>query len=176
MGIYSTSYDVDYPSSRFDRDNLKRFRFDFYNPAFENLGLQALYVGELSMLADNSAAPDDLPYTTAVMNTSLLAYNKRYLEYKTKVDTVAGLLDRAVDNRSAMSWTTQYSNQYMSGGIPEKRNNGPLSMVGMLVNPMVLNDVVTTNYSGAWENDHFLVNLYNDVKMVANMSIDGEVF
>lgn len=177
MGIYSTSYDVDYPSTRFERDNLRRFRFDHYNPAFENLGLQALYQGELNYIADQTTESNMKDHNIATTCTDLLSFNKRYLEYKTKLDVVNGLFDYGCDNASVMPWSTQYRFQTLnSSGNVITRNNGPLAQHMMLVSPLAMNDIVTVNYSGAWENDHFLCNLYNDVKLVANMSIDGEVF
>lgn len=179
MGIYSTSYDVDYPSSRYERDNLRKYRFDFYNPAFENLGLQAIYQGELSMINDQDVIGSDETYAIAEKSiaTELLGFNKRYIDYKTKLDTVNGLFDYSQNNATMMAWTTQYRNQYYdSTGQLVQRQNTPLVMPLMLVNPIIMNNIVAVNYSGAWENDHFMVNLYNDISLVANMSIDGEVF
>ena len=179
MGIYSTSYDVDYPSSRYERDNLRKYRFDFYNPAFENLGLQAIYQGELTMINDQAIIGSDESYAIAdkAVTTELLGFNKRYIEYKTKLDTVNGLFDYSNNNATMMAWTTQYRNQYYDAtGQLVQRQNTPLVMPLMLVNPIIMNNIVAVNYSGAWENDHFMVNLYNDVSLVANMSIDGEVF
>ena len=152
MGIYSTSYDVDYPSSRYERDNLRKYRFDFYNPAFENLGLQAMYQGELSMINDQTEIDpyEAAPIVPKTIATELLGFNKRYLEYKTKVDTVNGLFDYSNNNASMMAWTTQYRNLYYdNAGVLVQRNNTPLVMPCMLVNPIILNDIVAVNYSGA---------------------------
>lgn len=180
MGIYSTSYDVDYPSCRYDRDNLRRYRFDHYNPAFENLGLQAQYVGELSYVSDQTQLPDGFATSAIVTKgvaTQLLGFNKRYMEYKTKVDTVNGLFCYDNDNPSMMAWTTQYRPViYDSDGNLVTHSNEALVMPSMLVNPIILDDVVEGDYDGTWERDHFMINLYNKVTMIANMSIDGEVF
>lgn len=179
LGMYSTSYDVDYASSRYNKMNLKKYRFDFYNPAFENLGKQAIYSGELSMIADQ-VQPNSIPSTAIATKsdvTNLIGYQNRYLEYKTKIDTIAGICDFANNNASSMAWTTQYRPfNYTTAGVLETRLQEPLCMPMMLVNPIVMDDIVTTNYSTAWENDHFLINMYNDCKMVANMSIDGEIY
>lgn len=179
MGIYSTSYDVDYASSRYERDNLRRFRFDHFNPSFENLGLQALYQGELSFISDQTPYGDfdSHAISSKSVATDLLGFGKRYLEYKTKLDTVNGLFDYSQDNPTMNAWTTQYrALSYDSSGQLVQNNNRPLSMPLMLVNPIILNGIVTTDYSGEWENDHFMVNLYNDCTMIANMSVEGEIY
>lgn len=179
VGVYSTSYDVDYPSTRLDRENLKRFRFDFYNPAFENLGLQALYNGELSYYDDQVEETDlnNEPITSMSNLTSLKGYVKRYLEYKTSIDEVHGLFCYGLNNASFMPWTTQYRGMhYLPDGTKVHDNQQPFAMPMMLVNPMVMDNVCKVDYSGAWENDHFIINAYQAIKVVANMSIDGETF
>lgn len=183
MGIYSTSYDVDYPSCRYERDNLRRFRFDHYNSAFENLGLQAMYNGELCYIDDqvgSSTAPaafNSSPIISPTVATGLLGFNKRYIEYKTKLDVVNGLFDFDIQNADMMAWTTQYRPLYFDAdGNLVTRSNQPLAQPSMLVNPIILDDIVTSDYNGTWEHDHFMCNLYNKCTMIANMSVDGEVF
>lgn len=176
LGVYSTSYDADYSSCRQERDNIRRYRFDYFNPAFEDLGCQPLYRGELTY--DQLEANDGQFPIAVGENTKLLGYVKRYLEYKTKVDVVNGLMAFESGNEAMQAWTTQYKpfafDAHDVGGklLPIQ----PLNMATMLVNPCTMNSICTADYDGTWENDHFLVNLFNDVRMMANMSIDGENF
>lgn len=176
LGIYSTSYDVDYSSQRYERENLRRYRFDYYNPAFENLGCQALYAGELSML-DNIPSDNQFNIQNNAECVKLLGYQKRYLDYKTKVDVINGLIDYGLNNESMQAWSTQYKPFVLSSDAsPNIQEFIPLSQKNMLVSPIVMNDITTADYDGSWERDHFLVNMFNDIRVMSNMSIDGENF
>ena len=99
MCIYSTSVDCQYHSFNQSRENLRRFRFDWFNPAFQNLGLQALFAAEYSYISDQT--PRDKSGVEIATNTDLkkcLGFVPRYLEYKTKVNRVHGLLQWPYNN------------------------------------------------------------------------------
>lgn len=180
IGMYHTSLDYDYPSYATSRFNQYMNRFDYFNPAFENLGLQPLYKFELMNLpldnANDWRIEEPWLSDTQDENTEVLGYVRRYAECKTSVDKVFGLFDFGIsaDNNA---WVSQFH--------PIKQTNDgdelpiqikPLNSIALRFNPHMFNQVVTTNYNGDWFTDPFKNHFYIHCKLIGNMSPLGESF
>ena len=181
MCIYSTSLDMQYHSFNLDRQNLRRFRFDWFNPAFENLGLQALYACEYNMLDTGQQPGTSQMYLPSNLSTqqSIMGFIKRYSEYKTRPNKVHGLLQWPYDNADAQAWVIQKHDVYYDSSSEmqvKQQQFVPFAMPNMLQNPLFLNSVTQVKYDGSWETDHFNCFALCGMKLVANMSVQGEVF
>ena len=81
MGVHYIVPDAEYQMNRYNRHCCKLSRSDFFNPAFDRLGLQPLYRGEV--LLDNSEG-----------NQTIVGMQARYIEYKTRENEVHGNFQR----------------------------------------------------------------------------------
>lgn len=162
IALYSTSIDTDYSvASAISRDNVACSRFDFYNPAFENLGLQPIFRFEY-----------ELAYSSLGDNRSVIGLNPRYMEYKTHIDEVHGVFCNNLASQPLydfVPWTTQYDRHLQSGDV--------LSMYNMIHSPSQFNAVTGVIFNDEdWTTDPFKINLYHRVHKLSNMSVYGEDF
>lgn len=180
MVIYSTSIKNQYNSFRYKRENLCRYRFDWFNPAFENLGLQPVFTGEYDYIGGQVDATTNAPsYTrsTLAYQKAILGYSKRYMEYKTHPSEVHGLFAWPSNNVQMQAWVTQFRDLWYDA-------NDNLVTIGQTAfaqptlecSPFTLNSILQTAQDGSWESDAFFVFCYFNAKLIANMSIDGEDF
>ena len=104
----------------------------------------------------------DVNQTSTSNPTTVLGYQARYLEYKSRVDEVHG--------------------QFQSGGslsmwaAPRQATmvpNVPIQWQDFKVNPVVLNSIFMVNFDGTPLSDPFLCHFRFDVQRVANMSVMG---
>lgn len=178
IGMYHTSLDYDYPSYATSRFNQYMNRFDYFNPAFENLGLQPLYKFELLNLDIDGSTDWQIatPWLDGEDATKVLGYVRRYAECKTSVDKVFGLFDFGISSDNN-AWVSQFH--------PIKQANEsemlpiqilPLNSVALRFSPLMFNQVVTTNYNGDWFTDPFKNHFYIHCKLIGNMSPLGESF
>lgn len=171
MAVYSTSLDVDYNSLRLDRENIAQNRFDWYHPAFENQGLQPIFGFEYNMFeADGINTPTTNGYRGNSHAHYVIGLTNRYSEYKTHVDEVHGLFNNALKVADFNQWTSQ---QGTSGQIDTSQ---PLEMKDLIYSDAMLENVIKVQYAGTWDTDPFIVNMYNRVKKISNMSVYGEDF
>lgn len=180
MAIYSTSIDTQYHSFNVDRCNLRRFRFDWFNPEFENLGMQALFSTEYNML-DTGQQFENGYHLPAPVTTqkAIVGFVKRYMEYKTRPNRVHSLFQWPYDNSDARAWVIQKHDVYYdnsSQGYVHQQQFIPFAMPNLLQNPLAFNDITVVKFNGSWETDHFNIFCLNRMKLVANMSKLGEVF
>lgn len=180
MAIYSTSIDTQYHSFNVDRCNLRRFRFDWFNPEFENLGMQALFAVEYNMLDTGQQFNNGYFYPALVSSQKdIIGFVKRYMEYKTRPNRVHSLFQWPYDNSDARAWVIQKHDVYYddnSQGDVHQQQFIPFAMPNLLQNPLAFNDITVVKYNGSWETDHFNIFCLNRMKLVANMSKIGEVF
>lgn len=178
MCIYSTSVDMQYHSFNLDRVNLRRYRFDWYNSVFENLGLQPEFSCEYSYIPEMTGLDDrDINIDTTANLKRILGYNKRYMEYKTKLNRVHGLMQIPYENPSEYPWVVQNHDLWFgSNGSSITLTHAPFNIQNLLHNPLSLNNIITVAYDGNWQYDHFKVFAYFNVKVIAPMSKDGEEF
>lgn len=178
IGLYHTSLDFDYPSYGIERDNLARQRFDWFNPAFEDLGLQPTFRMELLNILQNENQsvvtwePSEVQHDQTLRD--ILGYSIRYQEYKTSIDRVYGLFNFGSGNIERNAWVTQFL-PFLNGYNNGKRV-APFTAENMTFTPMMFNQIVSTNYDGDWNTDHFNHNTYVHCKSISNMSVIGENF
>lgn len=83
MTLMSICPDVPYTSHRVDKHNTMLEPFDFYTPEYQNLGLEAVQHGELSML--------DVLYPLSDIDiSSVVGFAPRYYAYKARASRVYG--------------------------------------------------------------------------------------
>lgn len=96
MAIYSTVPDSDYLSLGMDRINTYTSRNEFYNPAYDNLGMQPKYAYESNFTGNTS------------QNATVLGWTYRWQELKNKPDLIHGAF-----TTSLRHWVTSRSNSTM---------------------------------------------------------------
>lgn len=79
MCVFSIEPIQMYSSKMIERNGLYSSPLDFFRRELDNLGMQPMYASELQGYGDNGVTPK---------NNSLIGYNYRYSELKTKVDLV----------------------------------------------------------------------------------------
>lgn len=182
IGVYNTSLDFDYPSYGIDRDNLARYRFDWFNGVYENLGLQPIFRQELISIKLDNPLPgvERWDNTKIQINQSdngknlrdVIGYSRRYLEYKTNIDRVYGLFDFGSSDAERTAWVTQF---YPFVGANAK-NTGAMNIALMTFTPEMFDQLVKVEYDGEWDTDPFNHNTYIHCKKISNMSVLGESF
>ena len=162
MGIFSVVPECDYNSSMLSAFNQKINREHFFQPEFQDLGLQPVSSFELDF---GSNATSTTPQT--------LGYINRYAEYKTRVDTIHG----------------EFQSFYQYAGYTRK--NGTLSQWAaprqqtavtpvtgvynafLKIRPNVFNNISTVAFDGRESTDIFLVDCHFNVSAVRPMSVSG---
>lgn len=181
IGVYHTSLDYDYPSYCTSRFNKYLSRFDFFNPAFENLGLQALYKFELLNLTFDGG---DLDYNVDDLDggaNTVLGYQRRYAEYKTSLDKVFGLFDFNL-NVDYEKWVSQFHPVRLGasaqGAVPPSSpiDVVPIAQPLMMYNPQQFSQLVNVAYNGFWNTDPFKCHQYIHCKLISNMSAYSETW
>lgn len=184
IGLYHTSLDYDYPSYQTSRFNMYNSRFDYFNPAFENLGLQPIYKYELMNLYFDGSVDWQVAWPFIIDDGSLdpdwrkvVGYQRRYAECKTNVDKVFGLFDFNLD-ADYNAWVAQFHPIRLGAGIGDELplNVAPIDRRVLQFNPLMFNQIVKTEYDGDWKTDPFKNHFYIHCKLIGNMSPLGETF
>lgn len=184
IGVYNTSLDFDYPSYAVERDNLAKLRFDWFNPAFENLGLQPTFKMELLNIEQELDPGDNQYYWNPTeiehtpKNRDVLGFSLRYQEFKTSIDRVYGLYNFGSGDADRQAWVSQFLPliQYQGTTVFPAKDVSPFAMDSMTLSPLMFNQVLSVNYDGNWITDPFNHNSYIHFKCISNMSVQGEVF
>lgn len=159
MCIYSIAPQVDYNAEFMNPFNRKLNRMDYFQPEFQNLGLQPIL-------------QSDLCFTTNTdVNNGVLGYTSRYAEYKNSRDLVFGEFQSF---GSLSAWTTPRMNTYTYKG-DDKKQQSFLSLRNFMIDPKVLDPIFSFNYDGRTMTDQFMINSYFDVKAVRPMSVVGSM-
>ncbi|MDU6555099.1 MAG: major capsid protein [Prevotella bivia] len=159
MCIYSIAPQVDYNAEFMNPFNRKLDRMDYFQPEFQNLGLQPIL-------------QSDLCFTTNTdVNNGVLGYTSRYAEYKNSRDLVFGEFQSF---GSLSAWTTPRMNTYTYKG-DDKKQQSFLSLRNFMIDPKVLDPIFSFNYDGRTMTDQFMINSYFDVKAVRPMSVVGSM-
>ena len=171
MAIYSAEVEMDYKVTGLGRFNTYTSMADFYNPVFDNLGMQPLF-GYQSFLNPN-------PNALATWNNKILGWQYRWMESKVKHNRVLGNLARQLDY-----WTvyTPYMTSQLNSFLVS-----PFSLDSIMVTPYTFNakgantlaaiglNPGTDIYekSNAFETDPLFHELYIDAKLSSTMSTYG---
>lgn len=159
MCIYSIAPQVDYNAEFMNPFNRKLDRMDYFQPEFQNLGLQPIL-------------QSDLCFTTNTdVNNGVLGYTSRYAEYKNSRDLVFGEFQSF---GSLSAWTTPRMNTYTYKG-DDKKQQSFLSLRNFMIDPKVLDPIFSFNYDGRTMTDQFMINSYFDIKAVRPMSVVGSM-
>lgn len=156
MCIYSIAPQVDYNAEFMNPFNRKLNRMDYFQPEFQNLGLQPILQSDLGYTNDSKT------------NNSILGYTSRYAEYKTSRDVVFGEFQ---SGGSLSAWTTPRKTTYTF----REDNTTYLSLSNFLVDPNVLSPIFSLQYDGTPKTDQFMINSYFDIKAVRPMSVVGSM-
>lgn len=162
IGIYSTSVDNMYQSYRTNRECLLRDRFDWFNPAFENLGLQPVFAAERDYTQFDSDVPTGkgISFDTYSM---VIGYVPRYSELKTHPDECHGILCNYSDIVGFREWNVQVNTELTNGQALDRNS--------MMLSPSQFDAVAGVEYNGKPTTDHFLVNMYTHSHKVSSMSM-----
>lgn len=160
IGVISTSVDNMYQSYRSSRETMIKDRFDWFNPAFENVGKAPLFEIERSYLGSQSGSFTDYDPNT---RTSIIGYVPRYSELKTHVDECHGNLCQTTGMTGFKEWNVQLN--------VGSRGNQPLQRYNMLLDPAMFDSVSGIEYDGSQTRDHFVVNTFNHSRKVSTMSM-----
>lgn len=159
MCIYSIAPQVDYNAEFMNPFNRKLDRLEYFQPEFQNLGLQPIL-------------QSDLCFTTNTdVNNGVLGYTSRYAEYKNSRDLVFGEFQSF---GSLSAWTTPRMNTYTYKG-DDKNQQSFLSLRNFMIDPKVLDPIFSFNYDGRTMTDQFMINSYFDIKAVRPMSVVGSM-
>lgn len=163
MCISSFLPESEYKSNALDKANTLYEQFDFFTPAFQNIGLEAVSRSECSF-ADIASA------------NSVLGYTPRYHQYKTAVDRCFG---EFADTQVYLDATTEtYSHAgslkaWVSPRAEYFTTEGQRYLKSFYVNPAVYNNVFGVHVDGKQTTDQFLNNVFFDIKAIRPMSILG---
>ena len=146
MGVHYIVPDAEYQMNRYNRHCCKLSRTDFFNPAFDKLGLQPLFRGEVLLSKGD--------------NQSIVGLQARYIEYKTRENEVHGNFQRG---RTLQEWC-----------IPRNINYSATDGVSRFyVSPDVVDSLFKANYDGTEVTDQFYCHYYFDQTIVQNKSAVG---
>ena len=146
IGVHYIVPDAEYQMNRYNRHCCKLSRSDFFNPAFDRLGLQPLYRGEVLL-----SSPD---------NQTVVGMQARYIEYKTRENEIHGNFQRG---RTLQSWSIPRNIDYnASDGISR-----------FYVCPDVVDSLFKSNYDGTEVTDQFYCHYFFDQTIVQNKSAVG---
>lgn len=156
MCIYHVKPSLDYSAYGVKRQNQKFEAYDFYQPEFQNIGLDGIRYNELNL--NDSLFEVENQHDT-------LGYSPRYLDLKTSYDEVHGEF-RQHGNLNA--WSISNRNVLRSDFVA-----GKLNYLFFKVNPQDCDSVFRVNADGSASTDQFMINAYFDINAVRSMSVDG---
>lgn len=152
MCLYSTSCENDYRPNRVVRDNIRNIPEDFFIPQYENIGKQALYQFEYDLHIDST----DTDYQKKILG--IKGFVPRYSDYKMSVDEVHGALAT-----SSYEFFSVFKNENDTLG-------SAFNITDLIENPLYVRNLFAGGlYDGSPASDHFLLNQYHKIKMIAPM-------
>lgn len=170
MCIYSVVPTAEYTAEGLDKANTLIEHFDFWNPEFDNLGLEPVTFSQF--------CASNLPITggAGTLNklNSVIGYAPRNLYLKTAIDKVHGQFVSLVAETGDQSdfdgvfahWVTPRINAF-NGADPRAQ------LKQLLVSPAALDNIFYQYATDDDSTDQFLVNCHFDVKAIRNMSVVG---
>jgi hypothetical protein len=172
MVISSFSPVLEWNANFVNAFNKKFAREDYFQPEFDELGYQPIYLS------------DYFTNATGVTGDPLMGFIPRYSEYKTSPDLVHGQFRTETyddfvgssktgtkDPISDLSaWCTP-RRVFHDSGRSALANGASTSFLE--INPHSLDSVMSVAYNGSQKTDQFLVNAYTGCQIVRPMSITG---
>ena len=157
MCISSIVPDIDYSAEGLNSFNSKLQRGDYFQPEFQDLGLQPVFNYELY----NRIYSDNMPENLRI-NKGVLGFSPRYAEYKAAFDKLHGEFR---NGRTLSAWSAVSNVTDTNQGVA--RNS-------LKINPGVFNRVFSIEYNGHESTDHFLTSAQFECKIIRPMSVTGQ--
>lgn len=157
MCIYHATPLLDYAISGPDGQNLVTSVEDLPIPEFDNIGMEGVPVVELfnsALLASSSSF------------SSVLGYNPRYYNWKTKIDRVHGAF-----TTSLKDWVSPIDDFYLSSAWSSSSPSARWPF--FKINPNTLDDIFAVKVDSTWETDQLLVNCNVGCYVTRPLSSDG---
>lgn len=157
MCIYHAIPLLDYAISGPDGQRLVTSVEDLPIPEFDNIGMEGVPVVELFNSNLLSSAPS---------SSSVLGYNPRYYNWKTKIDRVHGAFTTTLKD-----WVSPIDDSYLSSAWS---SSSPTARWPFFkVNPNTLDDIFAVKVDSTWETDQLLVNCNVGCYVTRPLSADG---
>ena len=157
MCIASIVPDSDYSAEGLNSFNSKLQRGDYFQPEFQDLGLQPVFNYELY----NRIYSDNMPENLRI-NKGVLGFSPRYAEYKSAYDKLHGEFR---NGRDLSAWSSVINVTDTNQGVA--RNS-------LKINPGVFNRIFASEYNGHESTDQFLTSAQFECKIIRPMSVTGQ--
>ena len=115
----------------------------------------------------NSDLMKNTPSGDVTVDT-VLGYNPRYYNWKTKVDRIHGAFTTTLKD-----WVAPIDDSYLFGWLNQESSASVVSWPFFKVNPNTLDNIFAVKADPTWETDQFLINCNVDCKVVRPLSRDG---
>ena len=157
MCVASIVPDSDYSAEGLNSFNAKLQRGDYFQPEFQDLGLQPVFNYELY----NRIYSDNMPQNLRI-NKGVLGFSPRYAEYKSAYDKLHGEFR---NGRDLSAWSSVSNVTDTNQGVA--RNS-------LKINPGVFNRIFASEYNGHESTDQFLTSAQFECKIIRPMSVTGQ--
>ena len=157
MCIYHATPLLDYAISGPAGQNLVTSVEDLPIPEFDNIGMEGVPSVELF----NSNL-----YSSAPSSSSILGYNPRYYNWKTKIDRVHGAF-----TTSLKDWVAPIDDSYLASAWSSSSLD--MRWPFFKINPNTLDDIFAVKVDSTWETDQLLVNCNVGCYVTRPLSADG---
>ena len=174
IGIMTILPEAEYDAIGLDRANTLVERADYWNPMYQNLGLEANFAFQFNNVFLDSGT-----------RSTVIGYAPRYMHHKAAINKVHGhfmsrgaKLPSTYDSGalSAVDWRASGGSlRYWS--IPRVDVDDYISALNyvrrLYVSPFVFDNAFIKQVDESQDSDQFYVELYHDVKKVAPLSVLG---
>ena len=171
MAIFSILPESEYNAYGLQPDHQRIDPFDYFTPAFQNLGFTAVTRANLDIINITSQI-------ASRPATQPIGYAPPYYDMKTGMDKVHG--EFMIDTSMTAAMTNIWANYDRRGGSLQAFDSArrdATELVGTLpffyVNPNVVDPVFAFNADSFEDSDEFFVNMFLDIKAVRPMSVLG---
>ena len=157
MCVYHATPLLDYAISGPDGQNLATSVEDLPIPEFDNIGMEG--VPSVELFNSNLL-------TSAPSSSSILGYNPRYYNWKTKIDRIHGAFTTALKD-----WVAPIDDSYLASAWSS--SSPSMRWPFFKVNPNTLDDIFAVKVDSTWETDQLLVNCNVGCYVTRPLSADG---
>lgn len=157
MCIYHATPLLDYAISGPDGQNLVTSVEDLPIPEFDNIGMEGVPSVELfnSKILASAPAP-----------SSILGYNPRYYNWKTKIDRIHGAFTTTLKD-----WVSPIDDSYLASVWSS--SSLLMRWPFFKINPNTLDDIFAVKVDSTWDTDQLLVNCNVGCYVTRPLSADG---
>ena len=157
MCVYHATPLLDYAISGPDGQNLATSVEDLPIPEFDNIGMEG--VPSVELFNSNLL-------TSAPSSSSILGYNPRYYNWKTKIDRIHGAFTTTLKD-----WVAPIDDSYLASAWSS--SSPSMRWPFFKVNPNTLDDIFAVKVDSTWETDQLLVNCNVGCYVTRPLSADG---